>query len=314
MNTQQRSTVRSVGAWFMTTLALSQTGKAAITLSWRESIWGRLTTSLLRNKLALSGLIIVVFLIVLAIFAPVLAPYDPLALDMNARFAPPTLAHPFGTDELGRDILSRIIFASRISVLSSIAAVTVAMLIGVPWGLVAGFYRGYVESLLMMVIDFLLAVPSILMALVIIAILGPSSFNAMVAIAVASVSAFARLTRASTLAECERDYVLASRSIGANDLHILLKDVLPNCLTPIIVQLTVALGFAILLESALSFLGMGTQPPDPSWGFMLSMGRRYLSQSPWYGIFPGAIIAILVLALGFLADGLQRALSGNSER
>lgn len=296
----------------MTTIATSATLNSAATSSWRESFWGRVITSVLRNKFALGGLIIVVFLIVVAIFAPVLAPYDPLALDMSLRFAPPSIAHPFGTDELGRDILSRIILASRISVLDSIGAVLAGTLVGVPWGLVAGFFRGRVESLLMMIIDFLLAVPSLLLAMVIIAVLGPGSINAMAAIAITNVPAFARLTRASTLAESERDYVLASRSIGAGNLHLLFKVLLPNCLTPIMVQMTIALGFAIIIESALSFLGLGTQPPDPSWGFMLSSGRRYLSESAWYGIFPGAIITIMVLALSFLADGLQSALSGKS--
>ncbi len=296
----------------MTTLATPVTLEAVASSSWRESFWGRVALRLARNKLALAGLIIVAVLIIVAIFAPALTPYDPLALDMKSRFAPPSLAHPFGTDELGRDNLSRIILASRISVLDSIAAVMAGMLVGVPWGLMAGFFRGRIESLLMMIIDFLLAVPGILLAMVIIAILGPSSVNALVAIAITNVPAFARLTRASTLAESERDYVLASRSIGANNLHLLFKVLLPNCLTPIMVQFTIALGFAIILESALAFLGLGTQPPDPSWGYMLSMGRRYVSESGWYGIFPGAIITILVLALSFLSDGLQSALSGKS--
>jgi peptide/nickel transport system permease protein len=256
----------------------------------------------------------VVIMIVIAVSAPSLAPYDPLSLNMRARFAPPSYQHLFGTDELGRDILSRIIVASRISVLGSLAAVVAALLVGVPWGLLAGFFRGRVESLLMMVIDFLLAVPSIMLAMVILAVLGPSSTDAMIAIAVANVPAFARLARASTLVESERDYVLASRSIGASSIHLMIKVILPNCMTPIMVQVTVALGFAIILESALSFLGLGTQPPDPSWGYMLSMGRRYLSQSAWYGIFPGAIITSLVLALSFLADGLQTALGGRADR
>lgn len=297
----------------MTTIATPLTLNPAPTSSWRESFWGRVITSLVHNRLALGGGIVVLFLIVVAIFAPVLTPYDPLALDMSLRFAAPSFSHPFGTDELGRDILSRIIFASRISVLDSIAAVIAGTLVGVPWGLAAGFFRGRIESLLMMVIDFLLAVPSILLAMVIIAILGPSSLNALVAIAITNVPAFARLTRASTLAESERDYVLASRSVGAGNLRMLFKVLLPNCLTPIMVQMTIALGFAIIIESALSFLGLGTQPPDPSWGFMLSSGRRYLSESGWYGIFPGAVITLMVLSLSFLADGLQAALSGKTE-
>lgn len=294
----------------MTTLATPVMDNSAATSTWRESFWGRVALRLARNRLALGGLFIVMVLFFVAVFAPVLTPYDPLALDMKLRFAPPSFAHPFGTDELGRDNLSRIILATRISVLDSIAAVLAGTLVGVTLGLVAGFFRGRAESLLMMVIDFLLAVPGILLAMVIIAILGPSSVNALIAIAIANVPAFARLTRASTLAESERDYVLASRSIGAKNLHLLFKVLLPNCMSPIMVQVTIALGFAIILESALAFLGLGTQPPDPSWGYMLSMGRRYVSQSPWYGIFPGAIITILVLSLSFLADGLQAALSG----
>lgn len=279
---------------------------------WRESTLGRLTADLLRNRLALLGLVVLVAMVLMAVFAPVLVPYDPQALDMSTRFAPPSFQHPFGTDEFGRDILSRIIAASRISVFGSLVAVTVAVVVGVPWGLVSGFFRGPTESVLMMVIDFLLAIPSILLALIIITVLGPSSTNALVAIAIASLPAFARLARASTLVESEREYVLASRCTGARNSRLLFKVLLPNCMPAILVQITIALGFAVVIESALSFLGLGTQPPDPSWGYMLSMGRRSLSQSGWYGFFPGAVITLLVLALSFLSDGLQAALGKSS--
>jgi peptide/nickel transport system permease protein len=195
---------------------------------WRESTLGRLTAELLRNRLALLGMVVLVIMVLMAVFAPVLIPYDPQALDMPNRFAPPSAEYPFGTDEFGRDTLSRMIVASRMSVLGSIVAVTVAVVVGVPWGLVSGFFRGPTEAVLMMVIDFLLAVPSILLAMTIIAILGRSSMNALLAIAIANLPAFARLARAATLVETERDYVLASRCIGARTGRLLFKVILPN--------------------------------------------------------------------------------------
>lgn len=283
--------------------------KSSAVRSWQESAFGRAATRLLRDRLALLGLVVTAAMMLVAVFAPVLTPYDPLALDLPMRFASPSRQHLLGADEFGRDILSRMIVASRISVLGSMVAIVVATVTGVPWGLISGFFRGRIDVLLMRVIDFLLATPTILLAMVILGVLGPSSINAMIAIAVTNFPSFARLTRASTLVENEKDYVLASRSMGASNIRLLFKVILPNCMPPILVQITISLAYAVLLESALSFLGLGTQPPDPSWGYMLSMGRYHLRESPWYGIFPGVAITSFVLALSFLSDGLRAALS-----
>lgn len=285
--------------------------KQGILPTRKESAFGLVFRGLLRDRLALIGMILFVGMVVVGIFAPYLAPYDPLALVLPDRFLTPCTQHLFGTDEFGRDILSRVIAASRISVLGSIAAVMMATLVGIPWGLIAGFIGGSIDSVLMRIVDFLLATPTILLAMVILAVLGPSALNAFIAIAVANFPLFARLARSSTLAEKEKDYVLAGRSIGVSNSRLLFRGILPNCIAPILVQFSVSIASAVLLESTLSFLGLGTQPPDPSWGYMLSSGRAYLRESPWYGIFPGVAITVFVLAQTFLADGLLASLRGS---
>jgi peptide/nickel transport system permease protein len=242
---------------------------------------------------------------IVALTAPWIAPHDPLAQSRADRFLPPSLGHPFGTDEFGRDILSRVIHGARISLLTGTVAVLLGGTVGVPLGLLGGFAGGWTDAAIMRVLDFLLAVPAILLAMVIIAVLGPGSFNAMLAVGIVSVPSFARLTRASTLALKEREFVVATRALGVGPAYLMFRTILLNALTPIVVQVAVTAAVAMLLEAALSFLGLGTQPPAPSWGSMLNTGRSFLYQAPWYGLFPGAVITLSVLALNALADAMQ---------
>lgn len=258
-----------------------------------------------RGRAGLLGSATLAVLAILAVAAPWVAPHDPLAQSRGDRFLPPSLAHPFGTDEFGRDILSRVIHGARISLLTGAVAVLIGGAVGVPLGLLGGFAGGWTDAVIMRVLDFLLAVPAILLAMVIIAVLGPGSFNAMLAVGIVSVPSFARLTRASTLALREREFVVATRALGVGPAYLMFRTILLNALTPIVVQVAVTAAVAMLLEAALSFLGLGTQPPAPSWGSMLNTGRSFLYQAPWYGLFPGAVITVSVLALNALADTLQ---------
>jgi peptide/nickel transport system permease protein len=259
------------------------------------------------RRAGLVGPATLAMLAVLAVAAPWVAPHDPLVQSRDERFSPPSLAHPFGTDEFGRDILSRVIHGARISLLTGAVAVLIGGVVGVPLGLLGGFAGGWTDAVIMRVLDFLLAVPAILLAMVIIAVLGPGSFNAMLAVGIVSVPSFARLTRASTLALREREFVVATRALGVGPAYLMFRTILLNALTPIVVQVAVTAAVAMLLEAALSFLGLGTQPPAPSWGSMLNTGRSFLYQAPWYGLFPGAVITVSVLALNALADALQGA-------
>ena len=225
------------------------------------------------------------------------------------QFKAPSLPHPFGTDEFGRDILSRVIHGARISLLTGAVAVLIGGTVGVPLGLLGGFAGGLADAAIMRVLDFLLAIPAILLAMVIIAILGPGSFNAMLAVGVVSIPSFARLTRASTLSLKERSVVVATRALGVGPAYLMFRTILLNALTPIVVQVAVTAAVAMLLEAALSFLGLGTQPPTPSWGSMLNTGRSFLHQAPWYGLFPGIVITLSVLSLecpGRCAPGARR--------
>lgn len=241
----------------------------------------------------------------LALAAPLVAPKDPLAQSRAEQFRSPSLANPFGTDEFGRDILSRVIYGARISLLTGAVAVLIGGCLGVPLGLLGGFFGGWVDAITMRVLDFVLAVPAILLAMIIIAVLGPGSFNAMLAVGVVSVPSFARLARASTLTLKEREFVLATRALGVGPGYLIFRTILLNALTPIVVQTAVTAAVAMLLEAALSFLGLGTQPPAPSWGSMLNTGRSFLHHAPWYGLFPGVAITASVLSLNALADALQ---------
>ena len=260
----------------------------------------------------MAALVVLGALAAVAAAAPVVGRYDPLLQDRASRFEPPSLRHLFGTDEFGRDIWSRVVHGARVSLLTGAAVVVVAGTVGIPLGLLGGYAGGWTDAVVMRFLDFLLAVPAILLAMAVIAVLGPGVLNAVLAVAIVSIPAFARIARASTLALKEREFVLAGRAMGAGPAYLMFRTILPNALSPLLVQATVAAAYAILLEAALSFLGLSTRPPEPSWGSMLNTGRSFLYQAPWYGLFPGIMITLAVLALNGLADGLQRAFAGGA--
>lgn len=264
--------------------------------------------ALLANRLAVAGLVVLTILIVVGIFGPTIAPYGINEIDIANRLAPPSREHWFGTDELGRDVLSRIIVAARVSLQVGFIAVGFALAVGVPIGLVAGYYRGGIDAALMRMMDVLFSFPAILLAIAILAVLGPGIGNAMIAIGLVYTPIFARITRGSVLVVSEEVYVRAARSLGASTGRIIFMHILPNVLAPIIVQTTLSLAFAILSEAALSFLGLGVQPPNPAWGRMLSEGRNFFQQAPWMGIFPGLAILVTVMSFNLVGDGLRDAL------
>ena len=279
-----------------------------------ESLASLAVRAMLRHRSGMVGLVITLVLLIVAILAPVLVPYDPLEMHPGDRFQPPSKTYPMGTDEFGRDILSRIIAGARISFAVGLISIAIAVLVGVTAGLLAGYEAGWFDTVSMRFFDALLAFPAILLAIVILAVLGAGSFSAMLAVAIVNIPAFARLTRANVLAEKQRDYVLASRSVGARPTRIMFRGLLPNVVSTLLVQITVAIAGAVLLEAALSFLGLGTPPPAPSWGSMLSVGRGYLQIAPWYGIFPGVAITLLVMGLYLLGDGLRDALDPRRQK
>ena len=267
-------------------------------------VWG----TLISNRLAVLGLVILAVLVLAALFGRAAAPYDPNATNVVDRLQPPSISHPFGTDELGRDILSRVLAGARVSLQVGFIAVGISLFAGVPLGLVAGFYGRRIDDIIMRLMDMLFAFPAILLAIAILAILGPGVVNAMIAIGIVYTPIFARVTRASVLSVREEVYVRAARSLGAGDLRLLLLHVLPNVLPPIIVQTSISLAFAILSEAALSFLGLGAQPPAPSWGRMLAEGRGFIQLAWWMALFPGLAILAAVLAFNLVGDGLRDAL------
>jgi peptide/nickel transport system permease protein len=254
------------------------------------------------------GAIVVAILILTAIFGPYVAPYDPNEQDFSVRFSGPTLAHPLGTDDFGRDTLSRIMHGARVSLQVGIIAVSIAGTVGTLLGLVAGYAGRILDEIIMRALDILFAFPAILLAIAILAALGRGVANAMVAIGVVYIPIFARIARGAVLSVRNEEFVEAARAIGATDTRILFRHIFPNTVAPLIVETTLSLAFAILAEAALSFFGLGTQPPDPSWGRMLSEGRAYFRQSFWMGIFPGLAIMFTVMGFNFLGDGLRDVL------
>jgi peptide/nickel transport system permease protein len=264
------------------------------------------------NRLAIFGTAVMAVFVLMAVFAPLVAPYDPLETDLPQKFDGPSLAHPFGQDELGRDILSRVIYGARISLTAGLAAVAVATVVGTIVGLAAGYLGRWPDSLLMRLMDVLLAFPSILLAIVIVSVLGPSLPNAMLAIGIVFIPQIARVVRSAVISVRERDYIEAERALGAGDAQIVLSGVLPNSMAPLIVQATLTLATAILDVAALSFLGLGARAPTPEWGAMLTdafrSGFGVFVQGQHAIIFPGIAIALAVLSVNFIGDGLRDAL------
>ena len=261
-----------------------------------------------RSHVGLVGAVLVCAFVLVAALAPLLSPYDPVSADFANVLSPPARAHPFGTDDIGRDILSRVVYGSRISLQAGLFTVAVALCIGLPLGLVAGYLGGQVDNVIMRALEVILSFPGLVLALGITAVLGPKLIHALFAIGVVFVPNFARLIRAQVLSVKEHDFVAAARALGASDRRLVILHILPNCLAPLLVQSSFSVAFGILTEAALSFLGMGTQPPTPSWGIMLSMGRGYLEQAPWLGAFPGFAIFLAVLGFNLLGDGIRDAL------
>jgi len=260
-----------------------------------------------RNRLALAGAGIVAGMFVLAVVAPWVVP-DPAAIDISQRLLPPGIGHLMGTDDLGRDVLARIMFGARISLLVGFVSVGIASLVGVLLGALAGYYRGWVDSLVMRFVDIMLCFPSFFLILAVIAFLEPSIWNIMIIIGLTGWMGVARLVRAEFLSLRERDFVLAARALGASDARIILRHILPNALSPLLVSATLGVAGAILTESALSFLGIGVQPPTPSWGNMLINGKQTLGEAWWLSAFPGLAILITVLGYNLLGEGIRDAL------
>lgn len=276
---------------------------------WRDAI-----TRLRRHHLAMLGLVILIITIIMAVFGPTLAAYAPDKMDFKVRFAPPSLSHPFGTDDFGRDTFTRIVYGARVSLEVGIISVSLAATVGTLLGLLAGYGRRLSDEVIMRMMDVLYAFPAVLLAIAILAALGKGVGNAMIAIGIVYIPIFARITRGEVLSIRNEEFITAARSMGATDTRILLQHILPNILSPIIVETSLSLAFAILAEASLSFFGLGTQPPDASWGRMLSEGRNFFRQSAWMGIFPGLAIMFIVMGFNFLGDGLRDALDPHLKR
>lgn len=273
-----------------------------------ESPARRALRRLKRRKGAMFGLAVIVVFVLIAVFAPLISPYDPAAQSWSAVRKAPTALHWFGTDDVGRDILARIIFGARASLLAGVISVGIALGIGVPLGLIAGYVGGWTDVLLSRITDAMLAVPFLILAIALAAFLGPSLGNAMIAIGVTTTPIFVRLTRGQVITVKVEDYVEAARAIGNPRWRIALFHILPNILPALLVQATLSIAAAIIAEAALSFLGLGQQPPAPSWGSMLNSAQRFLSNAPWMAVWPGLAIFLTVLSFNLLGDGLRDAL------
>ncbi len=283
---------------------LSKVNKPRKKSSQVVEIWRRLK----KSKLAISGLVIILILIISAIFADYIAPYDYDEPNLEEALQPPSSKHIFGTDEFGRDIFSRIVYGSRISLKVGFIVVTISVLIGGFLGAIAGYCNDIVDNIIMRSMDLLLAIPQILLAIAILAALGAGLKNVMIAVGISSIPGFARIVRASVLTIKEEEFIEAAKAAGSSDARILFVHIIPNCLAPVIVQATLGVANAILTAAALSFIGIGIQPPTPEWGAMLSGGRGYIRDYPYMTMFPGLAIAITIFGLNVLGDGLRDAL------
>jgi peptide/nickel transport system permease protein len=279
-----------------------------IAAGFEENPWARAWRRLRRRKGAMAALFVVVFLIAVAVLAPLIAPYEPTLTSFTQVRKPPSWAHWFGTDEVGRDVLSRVIWGSRASLSAGLVSVGIAVGAGVPLGLLAGYAGGWVDTIMSRLVDAMLAIPFLILAITLSAFLGPSLSNAMIAIGVTATPVFIRLTRGQTLGAKVEDYVEAARAVGNPHWRIALRHVLPNIVPPLLVQASLAIAGAIIAEAALSFLGLGQQPPAPSWGSMLNAAQRFLAQAPWMAFWPGFAIFLSVLSFNLLGDGLRDAL------
>jgi dipeptide transport system permease protein len=272
------------------------------------------------NRGAVIGLVVFVLLVLVAIFAPLIAPYGPAQRIAGANLIPPawqaggSSAHLLGTDPIGRDILSRLLYGARFSLFIGVVVTTLALFSGIALGLVAGYFRGWIDTVIMRVMDIILAFPSLLLALVLVAVLGPGLTNAMIAIALVLQPHFVRLTRAAVMTEKNRDYVIGAKVAGAGHLRLMFRTILPNCMAPLIVQATLSFSNAILDAAALGFLGMGAQPPTPEWGTMLAEAREFILRAWWVVTFPGLAILVTVLAINLMGDGLRDALDPKLKR
>ena len=263
---------------------------------------------LLKNKGATGGLVVLCAVAVVIVFAPLVAPADPIAVDPTNTDAPPSLDHPMGTDTIGRDILSRVIYGGRLTVLVGIVAVAIAVGVGLPLGMAGGYYGAWVDRVISRVMDVMLAFPGILLALAVVAVLGSSVLNVTIAVGISLIPGFVRLVRGSYLSAREEAYVEAARVIGVGDGRIMVQHILPNVLAPLMVLASVAMGWAIIVGAALSFLGLGAQAPTPEWGVDLASGREWIRTAWWMSTFPGVAITIVVIAVNLVGDGLRDAL------
>ena len=268
----------------------------------------RVLQRLKRRRGAMLGLGVVVFFVVIAILAPTIAPHDPLQTSWSDVRKPPSATHLFGTDEIGRDVASRVIWGARASLLAGLVSVCISLSLGVPIGLLAGYVGGWTDALISRIADAMLACPFLILAIALAAFLGPSLSNAMIAIGISATPVFIRLTRAQVLSVKVEDYVEAARAVGNSHLRIALRHILPNVVAPLIVQATLAIAAAVIAEASLSFLGLGQQPPAPSWGSMLNTAKNYIDNAPWMAIWPGLSIFLLVLSFNLVGDGLRDAL------
>ncbi len=271
-------------------------------------------SQLWRNKTAIAGLFIIVVFLLVATFAPYISPHDPLEISLYDQLKPPvwyeggTTKNYLGTDDMGRDIFSRLIYGARISLLVSVISVSIAFFFGTLIGAISGYKKGWIDNIVMRIMDIILSFPYILLAIVIVAYLGPGLENAMIAIGITYIPRFARIVRGSVLEECEKDYVTAARAIGASEFRIIFLAILPNCLGPLIVQTTLNFASAILDAAALSFLGLGAQPPTPEWGAMIAQSRSLILRASWVMTLPGLAILFAVLGFNLFGDGLRDAL------
>lgn len=273
-----------------------------------RSLWGDAVLNLGRNRMAMVGLSLAVLLVFCAIAAPWVSPYDPVAMDTDHALEPPSWQHLMGTDSYGRDILSRIVYGSRVSLAVGLISVGISLLVGTILGLITGYFMGPIDVIVSRFLDILYSFPPILLALLMISLFGVGIEKAMIAIGLVYTPIFARVCRASVISERSRVYIEAARIVGASNGRIIWRHIMPNVLAPLIVQASMSMAWAILAEAALSFLGLGTQPPTPSWGMMLSKGRAIMHMSPWVSIWPGLAIMLVVYAFNLLGDGLRDAL------